>query len=159
MVTENLDGARRRHDETGTAEVLTLSALGEAYEGDTATARAHAAEAAALTDACTDGRLADHAESLVRLGWSEAFLEQYAAAERHAARGITMARRAGRPFALSQLLLCSAYVHLLTGRVGTALDQAEEALAVARTSAAPNSSASAGRSGPPSSCTPAPRRP
>ncbi|MFI2738136.1 AAA family ATPase [Streptomyces sp. NPDC018711] len=133
VVAENLDAARRRRDDTGTAEVLTLSALGEAYEGDTATARARAAEAAALTDACTDGRLADHAESLVRLGWSEAFLEQYAAAERHAARGIAMARRAGRPFALAQLLLCSAYVHLLTGRVGTALDRTEEALAVART--------------------------
>ncbi|MFI1657149.1 AAA family ATPase [Streptomyces sp. NPDC020472] len=132
VVAETLDATRRRHDDAGTAEVLTLAALGEAYEGGTAAARAHAAEAAALTDSFTDGRLADHPESLVRLGWSEAFLERYGTAERHAARGIAMARRAGRPFALSQLLLCSAYVHLLTGRVGTALDQAEEALAVAR---------------------------
>ncbi|MFF8380150.1 AAA family ATPase [Streptomyces sp. NPDC015661] len=133
VVTENLHEARRRRDDAGTAELLTLAALGEAYEGETAAARAHAAGAAALTDACTDGRLADHAESLVRLGWSEAFLEQYGTAERHTTRGIAMARRAGRPFALSQLLLCSAYVHLLTGRVGTALDRAEESLAVART--------------------------
>ncbi|MFE7598539.1 AAA family ATPase [Streptomyces sp. NPDC057494] len=132
-VAENLDAARRRRDDTGTAEVLTLAALGEAYEGETATARVHVTEAAALTDALTDGRLAEHAESLVRLGWSEVFLERYGAAERHTTRGITMARRAGRPFALSQLLLCSAYVHLLTGRVGTALDRAEESLAVART--------------------------
>ncbi|WP_426403100.1 AAA family ATPase [Streptomyces sp. R-07] len=133
VVAANLDEARRRRDDAGTAEVLSLSALGEVYEGETAAARAHATEAAALTDAFTDGRLADHAESLVRLGWSEAFLERYGTAERHATRGIAMARRAGRPFALSQLLLCSAYVHLLTGRVGTALDQAEESLAVART--------------------------
>ncbi|MGW1927042.1 hypothetical protein ACWCQ0_50655 [Streptomyces massasporeus] len=60
------------------------------------------------------------------------FLEEYGRAERHATRGIGMARRAGRPFALSQLLLCSAYVHFLTGRVGAALDLAEESLAVAR---------------------------
>ncbi|MFK0215826.1 AAA family ATPase [Streptomyces sp. NPDC090298] len=131
-VAETLDAARRCRDDTGTAEVLTLAALGEAYEGGTAASRVHATEAAALTDALTDGRLAEHAESLVRLGWSEAFLERYGAAERHTARGITVARRAGRPFALSQLLLCSAYVHLLTGRVAAALDRAEEALAVAR---------------------------
>ncbi|WP_435971367.1 AAA family ATPase [Streptomyces sp. Qhu_M48] len=133
VLTRTLDEARRRRDEAGTAEVLTLAALGEAYEGDTAAARVHAAEAAALTDAFTDGELASHAESLVRLGWTEVFLEQYGAAERHATRGIGMARRAGRPFALSQLLLCSAYVHLLTGRVATALDLADESLAVART--------------------------
>ncbi|MFJ2932406.1 AAA family ATPase [Streptomyces sp. NPDC087219] len=132
VVARTLEEARRRRDEAGTAEVLTLAALGEAYEGETAAARVHAAEAAALTDTFTDGELAAHPESLVRLGWTEVFLEEYGRAERHAARGIGMARRAGRPFALSQLLLCSAYVHFLTGRVGAALDLAEESLAVAR---------------------------
>ncbi|MEV4941058.1 helix-turn-helix transcriptional regulator [Streptomyces zaomyceticus] len=132
VVTRTLDEARRRRDEAGTAEALTLAALGEAYEGETATARVHATAAAALTDSFTDGELADHAESLVRLGWTEVFLEEYGSAERHATRGIAMARRAGRPFALSQLLLCSAYVHFLTGRVGTALGLAEESLDVAR---------------------------
>ncbi|WP_328486168.1 helix-turn-helix transcriptional regulator [Streptomyces zaomyceticus] len=133
VVARTLDEARRRRDEAGTAEALTLAALGEAYEGETATARVHATGAAALTDSFTDGELADHAESLVRLGWTEVFLEEYGSAERHATRGIAMARRAGRPFALSQLLLCSAYVHFLTGRVGTALGLAEESLDVART--------------------------
>ncbi|MEU1867557.1 response regulator transcription factor [Streptomyces gardneri] len=131
-VARALDEARRRRDEAGTAEALTLSALGEAYEGETVIARARAKEAAALTDTFTDGRLADHVESLVRLGWTEAFLEEYGAAERHTARGIVVARRAGRPFALSQLLLCSAYVHFLTGNVAAALDLAEESLTVAR---------------------------
>ncbi len=137
VLAPTLDDARRRRDDAGAAEVLTLAALGEAYTGETAAARAHAAEAAALTDAFTDGRLADQAESLVRLCWTEVFLEEYGTAERHATRGIAMARRAGRPFALSQLLLCSAYVHLLTGRVGTALDLADESLAVARTLGGP----------------------
>ncbi|MGW9034434.1 AAA family ATPase, partial [Streptomyces sp. NPDC055721] len=130
-VDRTLGEARLRHDEAATAEVLTLSALGEAYEGGTTTARTRATEAAALTDALTDGELADHVESLVRLSWTEAFLEEYGTAERHTTRGIAVARRAGRPFALSQLLLCSAYVHFLTGRVGAALDLAEESLTVA----------------------------
>ncbi|QES04768.1 LuxR family transcriptional regulator [Streptomyces venezuelae] len=133
VLADTLAEARRRCDDAGTAEVLTLAALGEAYEGETTAARVHAAEAAALTGTFTDGELADHAESLVRLSWTEVFLEQYGTAERHATRGIAMARRAGRPFALSQLLLCSAYVHFLTGRVGAALDLADESLAVART--------------------------
>ncbi|MCX4986762.1 LuxR family transcriptional regulator [Streptomyces sp. NBC_00572] len=133
VVADTLDETRRRRDEAGTAEVLTLAALGEVYEGETAAARVHAAEAAALTDTFTDGELATHPESLVRLGWTEVFLEEYGRAERHATRGIAMARRAGRPFALSQLLLCSAYVHFITGRVGTARDLADESLAVART--------------------------
>ncbi|MFJ5831939.1 AAA family ATPase [Streptomyces sp. NPDC093089] len=132
LVAGTLDEAGARGDEPGTAEVLTLAALGEVYEGETAAARVHAAQAAALTDAFTDGALAGHAESLVRLCWAEVFLEQYGAAERHATRGVDMARRAGRPFALSQLLLCSAYVHFLTGRVGAALDLADESVAVAR---------------------------
>ncbi|MFF3838578.1 AAA family ATPase [Streptomyces sp. NPDC001930] len=132
VVARTLEEARRRRDEAGTAEVLTLAALGEVYEGETAAARVHAAEAATLTDTFTDGELAAHPESLVRLCWTEVFLEEYARAERHATRGIGMARRAGRPFALSQLLLCSAYVHFLTGRVAAALDLAEESLAVAR---------------------------
>ncbi|MFE1552137.1 AAA family ATPase [Streptomyces sp. NPDC058718] len=130
-VDRTLGEARLRHDEAETAEVLTLSALGEAYEGGTTKARARATEAAALTDALTDGELADHVESLVRLSWTEAFLEEYGTAERRTTRGIAVARRAGRPFALSQLLLCSAYVHFLTGRVGAALDLAEESLTVA----------------------------
>ncbi|MFI9115449.1 helix-turn-helix transcriptional regulator [Streptomyces venezuelae] len=133
VLADTLAEARRRGDDAGRAEVLTLAALGEAYEGETTAARVHAAEAAALTGTFTDGELADHAESLVRLSWTEVFLEQYGTAERHATRGIAMARRAGRPFALSQLLLCSAYVHFLTGRVGAALDLADESLAVART--------------------------
>ncbi|WP_317452278.1 ATP-binding protein, partial [Streptomyces sp. CBMA370] len=133
VVARTLADARRRSDEPGVTEALTLAGLGEAYEGATALARGHAREAAALADALTDGGLADHAESLVRLGWTEVFLERFEAAERHTARGIAMTRRTGRPFALSQLLLCSAYVHLLTGRVARALALAEESLGVART--------------------------
>ncbi|MFB9435385.1 LuxR family transcriptional regulator [Streptomyces showdoensis] len=128
-----LTDARARGDEPGTLGALTLGALGEAYEGETEAARGHAEEAAALADAMTDGELTACCEALVRLGWSEIFLDDPIAAERHTTRGIALARRAGRPFALSQLLLCAAYVQSLTGRVDTSLGLADEALALART--------------------------
>ncbi|MEV5974175.1 LuxR family transcriptional regulator [Streptomyces sp. NPDC051921] len=128
-----LADARLRGDETGAVEALTLGALGEAYEGETDAARAHAQAAAGLVDAMTDGELTACCEALVRLGWSEIFLDDRSAAERHTTRGITLARRAGRPFALSQLLLCAGYVHALTGRVDSALRLADESLALAHT--------------------------
>ncbi|MEV8628731.1 AAA family ATPase [Streptomyces sp. NPDC051079] len=128
-----LADARARGDEPGTLGALTLGALGEAYEGETAAARGHADEAAALVDAMTDGELTACCEALVRLGWSELFLDDLAAAERHTTRGIALARRAGRPFALSQMLLCAAYVQSLTGRVDTSLGLADEALTLADT--------------------------
>ncbi|MFG3254299.1 AAA family ATPase [Streptomyces sp. NPDC048172] len=132
-LARTLAGARERGDEPGTAELLTLAAMGEAYEGATETARGHATEAAALTDVMTDGALVRQGESLVRLGWSEVFLDRYADAERHAGRGVDVTRRTGRPFALSQLLLCAAYTHCVTGRVTSAVALADEAVAAART--------------------------
>ncbi|MFE7115372.1 LuxR family transcriptional regulator, partial [Streptomyces sp. NPDC057654] len=81
----------------------------------------------------TDGDLVGHCESLVRLAWSEVFLDEYAEAERHTQRGADIARRTGRPFALSQHLLCAAYAHFMTGRITTALELADESEAVART--------------------------
>lgn len=132
-LAKSLADARSRGDELGVAEVLTLAALGEAYEGETATARGHAAEAAALTDVTTDADLAGQCESLVRLAWSEVFLDDCAAALRHAERGVDIARRTGRPFALSQLLLIGAYARLTTGRVIEALEWADESVAVAGT--------------------------
>ncbi|MFD6431890.1 AAA family ATPase [Streptomyces venezuelae] len=126
-----LADARLRGDELGAAEALTLAALGEAYEGNTAAAREYAAEAAALTDVTTDADLAGQCESLVRLAWSEVFLDDCAAAQRHSERGVEIARRTGRPFALAQLLLTGAYARFTTGRLDTALEWADEAVSVA----------------------------
>ncbi|MEV0276764.1 AAA family ATPase [Streptomyces sp. NPDC050610] len=125
--------ARAVGDELGAAELLTLSAIGEAYEGNTSVARRHVHDAAALIDVLTDGDLVGQCESLVRLAWSEVFLDEFADAERHTHRGADIARRTGRPFALSQHLLCAAYAHVMTGRVTTALELADESEAVART--------------------------
>ncbi|MFH8612010.1 AAA family ATPase [Streptomyces sp. NPDC018029] len=131
-LTRTLADARARGDELGAVEALTVAALGEVYEGNTATARHHAAEAAAIADVTTDADLAGRCESLVRLAWSEVFLDDCAAALRHAERGVDIARRTGLPFALAQLLLCGAYVRCTAGRVTEALEWADESVAVAR---------------------------
>ncbi|MYZ19659.1 AAA family ATPase, partial [Streptomyces sp. SID337] len=127
-----LADARLRGDELGAAEALTLAALGEAYVGETEAAREYAAEAAALADVTTDADLAGQCESLVRLAWSEVFLDDCAAAQRHSERGVEIARRTGRPFALAQLLLTGAYARLTRGRLREALEWADESVAVAR---------------------------
>ncbi|WP_308315922.1 helix-turn-helix transcriptional regulator [Streptomyces sp. CC228A] len=124
--------ARALGDRLGEMGALTLAAMSEAYEGGTAEARGLAREAAALADALTDSDLAGLCEPLVRLGWAEAMLDAYPDAERHTDRGVDIARRTGRLYMLSQLLLCKAYVHLLTCRVGSALELADEAAAIAR---------------------------
>ncbi len=131
-LAEALRGSRDLGDGLGEMGALTLAAMSEAYEGDTAEARRLARTAAALADALTDGDLAGLCEPLVRLGWAEVMLDRYADAERHTDRGVDIARRTGRLYMLSQLLLCKAYTHFLTCRVTTALELADEAAAIAR---------------------------
>ncbi|WP_175408268.1 helix-turn-helix transcriptional regulator [Streptomyces sp. TRM64462] len=59
-------------------------------------------------------------------------LDAFADAERHSDRGAGIARRTGRLYMLSQLLLSKAYAHFLTCRITTALELADEAAAIAR---------------------------
>ncbi|WP_406016369.1 ATP-binding protein [Streptomyces sp. NBC_00984] len=131
-LAEALRGARDLGDGLGEMGALTLAAMSEAYEGDTAEARRLARTAAGLADALTDGDLAGLCEPLVRLGWAEVMLDRYTDAERHTDRGVDIARRTGRLYMLSQLLLCKAYTHFLTCRVTTALELADEAATIAR---------------------------
>ncbi|WP_406500069.1 AAA family ATPase [Streptomyces sp. NBC_00846] len=131
-LAQALRGARDLGDGLDEMGALTLAAMSEAYEGDTAEARRLARTAAGLADALTDGDLAGLCEPLVRLGWAEVMLDRYADAERHTDRGVDIARRTGRPYMLSQLLLCKAYAHFLTCRVTTALELADEAATIAR---------------------------
>ncbi|MFD5427168.1 ATP-binding protein [Streptomyces sp. NPDC127084] len=127
-----LAGARTHDDPTGEAATLALCALGEAYEGETAAARRFADEAALLTDGLTDPALTGQCESLVWLSWSETILERYAAAERHAERGLAIARRSGQLYLLPHLLMSRAYVQLSTCRLPRALQSADEAESIAR---------------------------
>ncbi|WP_236653369.1 ATP-binding protein [Streptacidiphilus melanogenes] len=124
--------ARAHGDQVGAAAALALSALGEAYEGETGAARELADAAAELVDGLTDPSLAGLCEALVWLSWAEALLERHPQAERHTDRGLDIARRTGQLCVLPHLLASRAYVHLNTCRLETALEAAEEAESVAR---------------------------
>ena len=125
--------ARSLGDEIGEIGALTLIAMGEAYEGEVGTARAHAGSAAALADARTDANFAELCEFLCVLGWTEAFLEDYGSAERHLDRGLEIARRTGQVYLVPHFLTAKAYIHLCTCRITSALELAEEAEPIART--------------------------
>ncbi|MFF5209783.1 AAA family ATPase [Streptosporangium sp. NPDC000396] len=127
-----LAAARSLGDEIGEASALALAAMGEAYEGETAKARAFAGRAARLADALTDNDLFALCEPLTWLGWTEVFLEAYADAERHADRGAEIARRSGQIYLIPHFLLCKAYAHLQACRLPSALELVEEAEPIAR---------------------------
>ncbi|WP_460073672.1 helix-turn-helix transcriptional regulator [Streptomyces sp. YKOK-I1] len=124
--------ARSLGDEVGVAGALAVAALGEAYEGETADADAYARQAAALVDSLPDDDLTGLCEQLARLGWAEAFLERFADAERHADRGLAIARRTGQLALLPHLLLCKAHVHIQVCRPVSAVELADEAEDIAR---------------------------
>ncbi|UUU19944.1 helix-turn-helix transcriptional regulator [Streptomyces sp. DSM 40750] len=131
-VARTLELARSLGDEVAEAGALAVTALGEAYEGNTEAAAQAADRAAALIDSLTDQDLAVLCEPLARLSWAEAFLERYADAERHAERGLAVARRSGRLYVMPHLLLCRSHVQVLTLRLRSAVELAEEAETIAR---------------------------
>ncbi|MDX2911140.1 helix-turn-helix transcriptional regulator [Streptomyces griseiscabiei] len=131
-VLRTLELARSLGDEVAEAGALAVIALGEAYEGDTRAAVEATERAAALIDSLTDRDLAGLCEPLARLGWAEAFLERYADAERHAERGLVIARRGGLLYVVPHLLLCRSHLHVMTLRLRSAVELAEEAETIAR---------------------------
>ncbi|WP_329223497.1 AAA family ATPase [Streptomyces sp. NBC_01485] len=131
-VGRTLEVARSHGDLMGELGALALGSLGEVYEGETAAARRFADAAAGLADSLTDPNLTELCESLVWLAWAEALLERYADAERHADRGLDIARRSGQVHVLPHLLSNKAFVRFTTCRLPSALESAEEAESVAR---------------------------
>ncbi|MEV0479834.1 AAA family ATPase [Streptomyces sp. NPDC050508] len=131
-IAEVLRTARSLGDEIGEVAALTLFALGEVYEGETAAARALARSAAELVDAMTDNGLAELAEYLCVLGWTEMFLQHHKEAERHLDRGLEIIRRTGQVYLMPHFLTVRAHIHLDTCRITTALELAEESAEIAR---------------------------
>ncbi|MGC4948938.1 helix-turn-helix transcriptional regulator [Streptomyces sp. DT224] len=131
-VTRTLADARSLGDEHGEAGALAIAAFGEAYEGRVGVANGYATQAARLLDGLPDGDLTALCEPLGRLGWSEAFLGRYADAERHADRGLRIARATGQVYVLPLLLLCKAHVRIQVCRLRSAMDLADEAEDIAR---------------------------
>ncbi|MEU1472908.1 AAA family ATPase [Streptomyces sp. NPDC005761] len=131
-VARTLAEARSLGDELGEAGALAVAAFGEAYEGEVTTAGAFAGQAAGLMDGLPDDDLIALCEPLGRLAWAEAFLGRFADAERHADRGLGIARRSGQIYLLPLLLLCKAHVRIQTCRLQTARELADEAEDIAR---------------------------
>ncbi|MFB8119753.1 AAA family ATPase [Streptomyces sp. NPDC055962] len=131
-MSRTLSAARDLEDVPGEAGALALAAFGEAYEGGTATAAGLAGQAAELMDGLPDGDLTPLCEPLARLGWAEAFLGRFTDAERHADRGLEIARRSGQVYLLPLLLLCKAHVRIQTCRLPSARQLADEAEDIAR---------------------------
>ncbi|MFB8077118.1 AAA family ATPase [Streptomyces sp. NPDC056013] len=131
-VARTLADARDLGNERGEAGALAVAAFGEAYEGDVTAASAYAAQAAGVLDGLPDGDLTALCEPLGRLAWAEAFLGRYTDAERHADRGLGIARRSGQIYLLPLLLLCKAHVRIQTCRLPSARELADEAEDIAR---------------------------
>ncbi|MFJ5074806.1 AAA family ATPase [Streptomyces sp. NPDC088553] len=131
-VARTLADARSLGNERGEAGALAVAAFGEAYEGDVIAASAYAAQAAGVLDGLPDGDLTALCEPLGRLGWAEAFLGRFTDAERHADRGLGIARRSGQIYLLPLLLLCKAHVRIQTCRLRSARELADEAEDIAR---------------------------
>ncbi|WP_329344560.1 AAA family ATPase [Streptomyces sp. NBC_00663] len=127
-----LAAARSMGNEAGEAGLLAVAALGEAYEGNMTAAHERAGQAAALVDSLPDNDLTALCEPLARLGWAEAFLEHYPDAERHAERGLDIARRSGQLYVMPHLLLCLSHVRVQTCRVSSAVELADLAEDIAR---------------------------
>ncbi|MEY9935615.1 DNA-binding CsgD family transcriptional regulator [Catenulispora sp. GP43] len=124
--------ARTLGDEASEAGLLAVAALGEVVDGETTLALEHVRHAVALLDALPDDGGADLCEPLTRLAYAEVQLERFAEADRHADRGLALARRTGRTSVLPYLLLCKAQVGSHTGHLAHALGQVEEAEEIAR---------------------------
>ncbi|WP_346175557.1 helix-turn-helix transcriptional regulator [Streptomyces cuspidosporus] len=114
-------------------EAAAVVALAGAVAGHTADYRAGAAAAAAFLRAMDAAALAEHVETVVRLGWAAHVAEDFSAAAGLFARGVRAARRAGRSGALPRLLLGHACALLALGRLAEALRSAEDCEARAST--------------------------
>ncbi|MGP9022594.1 LuxR C-terminal-related transcriptional regulator [Streptomyces sp. BR1] len=108
-----------------------LLSLTGVLTGDIPSAQAHSASAARLVDGLLDGQLAGDLHAVLWLGWSEGMLGRTSVAMGHLDRGIAVARRSGREFALTHLLTARAFVAQLSGRLHEAEAAAAEALELA----------------------------
>jgi DNA-binding CsgD family transcriptional regulator len=124
--------AERCGSRIGAAHALAVTALGEAYEGNTAAAGRAAGAAAALIDAMSDGELSGQPECVSQLSWAEMFLERYPDAERHLTRGVSLVRHIGHYHVLPHLLLGLCQLTGWNGPLDRSIELSEQAEEVAK---------------------------
>ena len=122
-----LESAVREGEPGRVATVTALLALAHTFNGDTVAAAAHVDEAARMVDQVPDRVLTGYLESILRVGWTEVFLERYDEALRHLTRGLELARAAGQSYLLADLLIGIAFTHMWSGRLEEATHTADDA--------------------------------
>jgi DNA-binding CsgD family transcriptional regulator len=128
-------GARPLDDRPLAAAAAGLAALAAACAGDVAEAEARRAEALALVDALADAELAQRLAGAGFLGAAELYLDHYAEAAAHAARGLAVARATGQRSPTLVPTLITAWFML--GRLGEAEQELEIAVETARSHGIP----------------------
>jgi DNA-binding NarL/FixJ family response regulator len=112
--------------------------LGETVAGHTIVARECWDAARAEVDRLPDAELAPRLEALLYLAWAETYLEHYAGAVAHAARGIAIARATGEGRLLAPLMLVQNFPFEMQGRLAEAIECCETSVEAARLSASPH---------------------
>jgi tetratricopeptide (TPR) repeat protein len=128
--------AEAANDPALLAAVIASLAAGDAFLGESETARRQVAEAAALIDALDDEQLAVGVSvgtsGIAPLGMAEWWLDAYADSLRHLERSVRLARACGQSANLTLLLGARGVVLAMLGRSAEGLDSAGEAVEAAR---------------------------
>ncbi|HEX8085046.1 MAG TPA: AAA family ATPase [Solirubrobacteraceae bacterium] len=125
-----LETARTTADRPLLAGALSMLALAESSTGPASDATAHCDEAAALVDAMPDGELVATMDGVAHLCGAEYCVDRFEAAERHARRGLELARTSGRGELFPGMSQSLAGALFSTGRLADAqlvLDEVVEA--------------------------------
>ncbi len=127
-----LDAAHDHEDRVLTVGALAILALGEASEGPVEEAKARCALACELVDAMPDEQLVYGLDALANLCGAEYQLERMVDAERHARRGLELARVAGRGDVLPWMSQVLSGVLFSTGRLAESATVIEGIVEAAR---------------------------
>ncbi|GDY28603.1 hypothetical protein GTS_02360 [Gandjariella thermophila] len=113
------------------ATATALLALAGVFAGSTAEAVAKLDEAVRMVDDAPDRLLATHLDAILRVGWTEVFLERLDEARRHLGRALDLARSTGQSYVLADVLVGLAYAYLWSGRLAEAACHADDAIEAA----------------------------
>jgi DNA-binding CsgD family transcriptional regulator len=123
-----LDAARELDDPAQTAAALAVCALHDLIDGRwTDTTRERVAEAVALTDALTDGQLAERLDATVWVGWCGLLLDRFVDAARHLERGLAVARSTGQDHLVGYLRVGLGIAYASLGRLAAAAERVTDA--------------------------------
>jgi DNA-binding NarL/FixJ family response regulator len=127
-----LDAVAPLGDRPRTAAVLAVRAAGSALAGESAVARAHLAEAAALVDALSDEELHPRFPALAYIGLAEQYLDHFDDAIRHSVRAMAISRATGQGDLVPLITANLGGSLWVRGRVAEAADVLDDAVDAAR---------------------------